>query len=163
MKETTKPADAPPPKPQDIIRQEQLAAFLNLERAVETTALSIRRRIRAGAPVETGPLFLVESDAIEDFEPAGHFSGYDTCGLGVHEADGHPVKEPAPASNGNPKPEIPDWLTETPDETEYQLAMLDHDGDRQQDIQLTRAEFEKLKYYLGRLRGFKVEETEEAA
>jgi len=53
-----------------------------------------------------------------------------------------------------PKTEIPDWLTETPEETavDYFLAMVE-DGDHLQTIDLTREEFIEVKKAIAQMRG----------
>jgi hypothetical protein len=50
------------------------------------------------------------------------------------------------------KPAKPDWLDETPRETEYLLLMNDGAGESQQEIDMTREEFIALKRHLATIR-----------
>ena len=57
-----------------------------------------------------------------------------------------------------PSSEIPDWVTETPREMEYYLAMIPPDGSQwEQEIEISRAEFIELKAHLAKLRGYAAE------
>jgi hypothetical protein len=55
-------------------------------------------------------------------------------------------------------PELPEWLTETPIETEYEMKMTEGgvDCDTCQSIELSRCEFLLIKVYLAKLRGIEV-------
>ncbi len=57
-----------------------------------------------------------------------------------------PIPLPAP-------PEIPDWVTATPDETEYQLGVRQPDAEMEQLITVTRDEYLALKAHLAKMRG----------
>jgi hypothetical protein len=62
-----------------------------------------------------------------------------------------------------PTPEVPKWVTETPDEITYKLEMTEWCTGENQDVEsidLNRDEFIKLKATLARLRGFDVPEVE---
>ena len=54
-----------------------------------------------------------------------------------------------------PAPDLPEWLTETPLDTEYWLAMYQGgiDADKCQTIELSRREYLLFKVYLAKLRG----------
>jgi len=56
-----------------------------------------------------------------------------------------------------PDNNIPDWVTETPDDVSYNLAMFGDEGAAVQDIPLTREEFIELKRRLAELRGYTAE------
>jgi len=57
----------------------------------------------------------------------------------------------------------PEWIDETPDQTEeYSLSMM-VGCDFMQDVELTRDEFITLKAYLAKMRGFEVKPEEKAA
>ena len=82
--------------------------------------------------------------------------------------------KPQPVAISKPEPaELPDWLTSTPMELEYSLAVKhpNHDFDEAevQEVRITRAEYIALKLHLAQLRGIEVgaetekELTEEAA
>lgn len=49
--------------------------------------------------------------------------------------------------------EVPDWVTETPDESSYNLTMYDEYGASIQQIELSRDEYESLKQHLAIHRG----------
>ena len=52
-----------------------------------------------------------------------------------------------------PPAAVPDWVTETPEESSYNLLMWDGDGDAVENIDPTRVEYIALKQYLAGLRG----------
>ncbi len=56
--------------------------------------------------------------------------------------------EAVPAPNS-----IPDWVEETPAETEYTLCVFDGDGGCSQEITVTRDEYLQLKQHLAEMRG----------
>jgi hypothetical protein len=65
------------------------------------------------------------------------------------------------AANRQPdkiEPDLPEWLTETPLDTEYSLTMDEGglDGERCQYVDLTRKEFLILKVFLAKMRGVQV-------
>lgn len=68
-----------------------------------------------------------------------------------------------------PNPEVPDWVTTTPDlEPAYRLLAEKGDGDGcggevVQEINLSRAEYEVLKWRLAQSRGFEVQRPTETA
>lgn len=49
---------------------------------------------------------------------------------------------------------LPEWIHQTPEETSYALLMWEPDGGCEQEIELTRSEYIKLKQYLALLRGY---------
>ena len=53
----------------------------------------------------------------------------------------------------------PDWVTSTPEECEYQLAVF-HEGGEEQFIELTRAEYIALKEHLANIRGIRSHERQ---
>lgn len=62
--------------------------------------------------------------------------------------------EPAQAPSVAPgQTEIPDWVTETPEEMTYFLEMENPSGNWLQEIPLSRAEYVTLKAHLARMRG----------
>lgn len=58
-------------------------------------------------------------------------------------------------STSSATPEVPDWVTETPDETEYWLGIRQPDADMEQLIDdITRDEYIALKAHLAKMRGY---------
>ncbi len=57
----------------------------------------------------------------------------------------------APSTESRP---VPDWVTETPDETTYCLTMFDGSGGQSESVELVRAEYIALKTYLAVARGY---------
>jgi hypothetical protein len=55
-------------------------------------------------------------------------------------------------------PELPDWITETPDDNTYNLEMWD-ENETIQSIDLTRVEYLTLKRHLAEMRGFVMPEV----
>lgn len=71
-------------------------------------------------------------------------------------------RKPDVVPKSAPKPELPDWLEDTPRGSEYHLMMDDHDGNWRQEVDLSRDEFEALKDHLGIMRGLLTPEEAEA-
>ncbi len=81
-----------------------------------------------------------------DFEKMGIDQGLSTArGKG---------REVVSSTTASPKQdEAPDWLNDTPTESQYGLTMYGWDDDSIQDIAVDRGEFIALKAELGRIRG----------
>jgi hypothetical protein len=62
-----------------------------------------------------------------------------------------------PKEQPEPTPEsaqVPDWVNVTPDEPEYSLTMFDQGLEPEQEINLTRGEFIRLKRWVAALRSY---------
>ena len=128
--------------------------------ALRETILDIRRRLIDGATVESG-IYAAENN------PGDPISGYERTlcysamfGLEI-ETKGVPaeIREDEPAGREVvTEPAFPKWLTETPHESVYFLAMEEGGLDCQecQIVEMTRKEFLILKVYLAKLRGLAV-------
>jgi hypothetical protein len=66
----------------------------------------------------------------------------------------HAKKETPEPTTPAATAEVPDWVNETPDDTEYILAMHDQEFQIEQEVNLTRGEFIRLKRWLAALRGY---------
>jgi hypothetical protein len=73
-----------------------------------------------------------------------------------------PKKQPKKTAPAPKLEAAPDWVKETPDECDYDLAMYDSDGDSRENFNMTRAEFLMLKHVLAANRGYDVSESEYA-
>jgi hypothetical protein len=69
-----------------------------------------------------------------------------------------PKKAATPQGNAPestiPGPIDPDWVNDTPNDTMYSLTMFGPDGGAEQDIELTRGEFVRMKRWVAALRGY---------
>jgi hypothetical protein len=63
-------------------------------------------------------------------------------------------KENAPEPTTQETANAPDWVNETPDDTEYLVTMHDQEFQPEQQVNLTRGEFIRLKRWLAALRGY---------
>lgn len=140
----------------DIITQAELKSVLETYNALGQRILGYRRRIRAGAFIEPGEYQAYDSEENPiDMGPT-------TC-MGMYHLDIAPagrrselyaapaVQQPEPEAA---KPALPEWLTKTPHECQYFLAMEEGGMDCQecQTIDLTRKEFLLIKLFVAKLR-----------
>lgn len=166
------------PTVEDVITQSELKALAAVYAANDLLCVSLCRRLEGGATVEPGPITLGTSgESLEEAEHAalvGRVNGFinsgidltlpepeEAAGTEVFHMDNESPTQPAPAVLETAT-ELPDWLTETPLPIEYSLLMLDGCV-HEQEVDVTREEFIALKQQLARMRGFKFEESEEAA
>ncbi|MGI9072473.1 MAG: hypothetical protein ACR2JB_14425, partial [Bryobacteraceae bacterium] len=72
----------------------------------------------------------------------------DVLGLPASDTEEEPPREEARSIGDHEStgaPEVPDWVEETPDEPRYTLVMFGTGGDADQEVDMSRDEFEILK------------------
>src|ERR1019366_1817059 len=136
----------------DIITQGELKSVLETYNALGQTILGIRRRIEAGATVEEG-IYAADSnrgDPISEYERT-----IENIGLFGLDLEAKELPSDVPAES---EPALPDWLTVTPHECKYFLALEEGGLDCQecQNIDLTRKEFLILKTALAKMRSISI-------
>lgn len=63
-------------------------------------------------------------------------------------------QQPPVMPDNQGEPLLPEWVDDTPEASSYNLTMYAGDGNSEQELNLTRAEYIELKHRLAEMRGF---------